>query len=1008
MYRYNGRVLHNDARVTTMWLEAKQANELGMPSSLQLSPPIQKRGTFRLADEAVSTTPQKNLRGVTTSSSRQLEVSESEGSQVLSPNSMQSTSSTQRQSRRSSHSSQEVPSKDRSESSERSESRRSRTYSLRDSRDYTSDSRRENRTSVTGSFASSMFNYYHSARRSSEDASLRRVERKRRASSPAQSYTSLSKRSRRDDSTENRRGNIFDRLGPSSRERRVSEISESPSPRSRTQSQCESNQGSPKRAQSPSSSRDHHYSSPSRYSRSSRYREEKRRSSRTTERERSRERERERERSRERERGRSREREREKEKEREKESERGEQVKRQRDRTDEKVDKQRVLKHQEKGSDQETDSDRGRHKRNRRSDSEQTECNYKKREEGARGDGHRRAKKRQQSEREEREICNISWDEAETTADEMETSQERSKEGEEKDKVVSVPSESNGEIPREEAEVGEKDSKCQKDKNVSSRPEDELVGYLKPSLVRDKAVEDVNITEEEKAPLQRDLKRKKDSLSDHSQAKNDLEGDEMPSDEKKTGRKKKEASGPSPAEYDPAPVDDEKTPVDEKSKGKKKEASSPSPRIDDPIPHEVEKPPPKSPVTVIRDVTPPAAELPDSRNYNDRDVTPPLEVLQSMHQSSYQQPYYTGAPFPPIPCTSSAATVSLAAYHHLLRDQGHVGQQLPAQQSAGKNISPPALPTTALTFPIVSQQHHGGVSGVMATPGVWPVHVASGSVTPAQWHHMWLQNQRTAPSANGAAEAAVCVSPGSGTTGTDHQVSGVDSQKTEVDHQTSGTDRQTTGTSSKSTGIGAQTTEIDRQKTGASVQTTGSDHQTIGTGVQTTGPDHQTIQTGVQKIGTGVQTTGTDHQTIGTDHQMTGMATQTTQTQPLEMTSKSTETSNVSSRAPPRLSTPAAKETANLLPPLATQGTQHEAGRDAASADKSTQSEDVTGGGTALRRPSSKLSIMSLSQQTRQPPGKRRKMDARCRAQYKEMMQEFRSHAGVLAASTKILIRLVS
>ena len=118
------------------------------------------------------------------------------------------------------------------------------------------------------------------------------------------------------------------------------------------------------------------------------------------------------------------------------------------------------------------------------------------------------------------------------------------------------------------------------------------------------------------------------------------------------------------------------------------------------------------------------AALPESRDYNDRDVTPPLEVLQSL-QNSYQQTYYSGQFHPlPVPTSSDVPYQIFGGHEHL--------QQLP-QPAQGD----PAIPTTSLGYQVGAASG----SGVMPTTGGWAVPTG---VSPAQWQ-LWLQSFEKQP-----------------------------------------------------------------------------------------------------------------------------------------------------------------------------------------------------------------------------------------------------------------------
>ena len=118
--------------------------------------------------------------------------------------------------------------------------------------------------------------------------------------------------------------------------------------------------------------------------------------------------------------------------------------------------------------------------------------------------------------------------------------------------------------------------------------------------------------------------------------------------------------------------------------------------------------------------------LPDSRDYSERDVTPPLEVLQSMQQSSYQQAFFPG--HFPLPPTNDIAFHMFAGANQLT-----------------SSAPPPPLPSS---MPL---SLHYSQSSPLLAPAVPlgflpPVPPGTGSgwglppgVTPTQWQ-LWIQN----------------------------------------------------------------------------------------------------------------------------------------------------------------------------------------------------------------------------------------------------------------------------
>ena len=113
--------------------------------------------------------------------------------------------------------------------------------------------------------------------------------------------------------------------------------------------------------------------------------------------------------------------------------------------------------------------------------------------------------------------------------------------------------------------------------------------------------------------------------------------------------------------------------------------------------------------------TPPTSP-PTSRDYAERDVTPPLEVLQGM-QTSYQPPFF--------------CPVSLTAFHpHLFA--GH---------------DPLALPTASLSFS-VAPAPGGVVSDVISSSGVWPV---PGGIPSGHWPQLWVGGSQQSPTTSSSA-----------------------------------------------------------------------------------------------------------------------------------------------------------------------------------------------------------------------------------------------------------------
>ncbi|CAI8035944.1 hypothetical protein GBAR_LOCUS20173 [Geodia barretti] len=115
---------------------------------------------------------------------------------------------------------------------------------------------------------------------------------------------------------------------------------------------------------------------------------------------------------------------------------------------------------------------------------------------------------------------------------------------------------------------------------------------------------------------------------------------------------------------------------------------------------------------------------PTSLDYTERDVTPPLEVLQSMQQQAPFQP-----PFFPVPFPITSSPLSLSTFHpstHLFPGQHPVG---------GASLPILGMP---LSFPPTISQR-GMAGGVVVSSVVWPVHMA-----PAPWQQIWLNPHQRA------------------------------------------------------------------------------------------------------------------------------------------------------------------------------------------------------------------------------------------------------------------------
>ena len=609
-------------------------------SSSSLSLSQRKRGTHTQSNTDSSSSQDVVVEG---NSGKQQTASETEANQVLSPDGGRLNNSDHRRSRHDSISSQEIDEGGKREGSDLTERSESRLSSYRreskDSARFSKTFQREKSTTHPDPFScpASKFSHYHSMRRASDDKSLRSVggrePRKRRASSPAQSSTPLAKKPRTErGSVDDRKGNIFSRLGPTSftRKRERNATSESPSPdprRHHSSSRQDSSQPSSEKSQSPTSSQQH--SSPGRSSssratssrQSARGDEMKREGStspRRPHRKSSRgESERERERSTERRRSvrescRTREEKEREGKKREKREEGGE--------------KERgSAKQSTRLSDINSDSDRGGEKFG------QYRINIEPIESDEEGDNRNHGN----SEREESGIVDISFDDTETTANEEEVTAVVSARGTDGD-------------PQREADVGR----------------------------------------------ERKKKGDEDSCQPPSQGQKVREGEAKKVEEVIGGSKEKSSAATHSAEREKIETQSSHLAVETVVDSKTVAAAEEEEEIEE---------------------APPTTAPPTSRDYTERDVTPPLEVLQSM-QHSFQSPFYSTIPFPS----------SLTSFHpHLFA--GHA----PHLGGVGPH------PTTTLSFS-VGFPREGVAGGVVTSPGVWPVHMTS----PAHWQQLWLENQR--------------------------------------------------------------------------------------------------------------------------------------------------------------------------------------------------------------------------------------------------------------------------
>ena len=928
------------------------------------------------SSSASSFSLQKNKQQSTTSSTSSLrdrargkaqrEASESDRSQVnsrvVSPADNGSRSNTCH-SRQDSISSQEG--RGGGETSERAESRVS-SYSRGSGESSILKTVQETKNPSGDTF---LFTQYHSMRRPSKGKGFRngggggRDTRKRRASSPATSYSPHTKRAREERaSLDEQKSNIFSRLGPSSytrnKDRKVDAMSESPSPQRSLRARSRGQDSSQERPQSPASLQHCSGSSARSSPRSSRRQSERgderkkerslsplRRTGRSRgEREGSGERRRRCSYSSRSERRESeRENSRRKEEEDEEEEEEGKRV----------TSKKRQRRRQSDGN---SDSDR---EGDKSSGGRVKYFGEKKDGEGGSG----------RVEKIEREICNISWDEADTTADEMETlSAEKVEDSSQNSAVTSGESQ----VAVGTTEEGEK--------NIGNDMEEKDASF--PVLVADKSIteglagseekEKEEGAEEEKKGL--DAKKStgtkksksKDteaiSSSQSAETKDRDKRDETerteatPSQPKRGNRKSKSKdteaiSGSQSAETKDRDKRDEterteatpsKIPgrqkrgnrksesgdvptmttekcqkVEEGAAGPTKQAADKSEAVS-----KVEAQESVKNVEVkVREKTPPPDAPPTSRDYIERDVTPPLEVLQSMQQhASFQSPFFSV----PFPCNSSPLP-TLTAFHpaHLFATGQHP-----------VSAAPLPIPGVPISFPGALPQ--GGMAGrvVVSSPGMWPVHMA-----PASWQQLWLNQQRAlgagAPPGNGAGAP-----PG-------NEAGESSNTKTEPKPTVPA-------------GQSEKQPEVPKDKTPQPSQL-----------METTPQPPQTV---VENGGTVPEENGKNATTSPPNNPQPN----TTENLPADLQS-STPTSGGQ-----HVTVTQAMDKEEALPSLATEdgGTLGVSSLDSSQQGRLEGQGGEGGGGK-----------------------KRRRMDAKCRQQYREMMDKFRRHAAVLALSTKTMIR---
>ena len=607
-----------------------------------------------------------------------------------------------------------------------------------------------------------IFTDYHTQRRpSNSSGGFRNVggkdTRKRRASSPDPSHSPLAKKSRDERSSiDQQKGNIFSRLGSyqrSSKDHRVIAASESPSPRScRTRSHGQdSSQASSERSQSPASQ--HCSSSPARSSSRGGHRErgdKKKRGGSSPSPTRSRSgrrrsrseksKSREREDSGERKRSECRSRSRRKESERESSRRRARKVDEEEEEEEEEgrrrgvsSSKRRRKSQSDRDSDSEREGDKSSYWRVKNA--------MEKRGGAGRGAG--------KVETAEREICNISWDEAETTADEMETLAGGEKSEGMSESAVATGAQSPVEVeaPVEvEEERKEKDEGEVEVKDATSQP---LLAADKDitETAEEEKKEEEEVKEEEEGDGKKEEGENKDpnkqksppseiKIAEKEEKKTSEDGGSISSGPVKTKEKEKEKRRNSGRSEASPPKSQRKSkkeretnvhvpPAPERAKGVEVGGAASQPAAAKTAAEENKKLEPvskvdsgvedKSDVEKVRDreKTPPTTAPPTSRDYTDRDVTPPLEVLQSM-QTPFQQQFFSI----PFPCTSP---VPLTAFH-------------PAHLFAGQPppVGGASIPTPALSFPATLP----AAGGIVTSAGVWPLHMA-----PASWQQIWLNQQ---------------------------------------------------------------------------------------------------------------------------------------------------------------------------------------------------------------------------------------------------------------------------
>ena len=948
VYRYNGRDLQGEVRVTTSWLDPTEVRELGISPSPH---PHRRNSQSRPNTETNAHSSQDLSHSSVTEACNSETVSQV--SSCLSPDGSRSNHSGNLHSRHNSLSSpsQEGGGRGSDAAGERSESRV--TSYNRGSREGGRPSRYEAST-----FTGTQFSNHQQSRVSSEDKGYRSVSgRKRRASSPAQSQSQLAKRTRnqRTDLDE-RKVNIFSRLGPSSfqqtRNQRVNGNTSSDTQPTHSQ-QYSGNVGRMSKDNSGRHGRNQRTgSSPT----STRSRGVDRHGNRG-ERERSRERNGD---------GNSRRRESE------------------RKNNDDRRERESSKRHPDSDSDREKFSHQGV-----KSEPMDTD------EELGVKDGGNHVEKCDGVEREEREtICSISWDDTLTTVDEINT-----------------PIEGNADVFD--------DVSSSEAAGVNSVSEGMREGGGGGGSVSDAPDQVQSAGKVSSSEGERVREKEADGGGDSGQTEDESKH------ETKQEEMKMAENGETPSEQ-PNVVSHQKEgkifhdgKMDSRSEVKGNN---------------------------IEETTPTTAP-PTSRDYTERDVTPPLEVLQGL-QSPFQPPFLP--PLPPFP-----------PFHP------HIFPRY-------TNTQP--LPTTTLSFSMTPPP--GGMARtVIASPGVWPVHVAPATVSPAHWQQLWMGDQRMI----------------SGTTPTTNETQSSETNSPEVDQTVDlgvkpsllprETDQPTTSPSSSQEKLDTQTAAASQQtieKETSSTQTSPHrDGPAPPTSLKISERESSSTQTSPHRDGpappTSLKISERESSSTQTSPHRDGPAPPTslkiseresssTQTSPhrdgpapptsLKISEKQTSSTQTSPHRDEKLSTSAPqtpqktieKQTSSTQTPPHVDGiTQAAAANPPKTSEKgtsSTQTSPHRDEDTSQHTASQETQCPDIDSEAVDQPDmvgepkaasspvkgdfgegvravsgelseglrveRKRRVDPKLRLQYKVMMEEFRRHAQMIAVSTKMMIRCVT